>query len=65
MEEMMNNNIDNLEDRVETDVVETSISEEAIDAVETVSDNTNRIDDTTEAKVDAAIENAKKATVFI
>lgn len=59
MEEMINNNIDNLEDRVETDVVESSISEEAIDAVETVSNTENRIDDTTEAKVDAAIENAK------
>ena len=59
MEEMINNNIDNLEDRVETEVVESSISEEAIDAVETVSASENRIDDTTEAKVDAAIENAK------
>ncbi len=59
MEEMMNNNIDNLEDRVDTEVVESSISEEAIDAVETVSATENRIDDTTEAKVDAAIENAK------
>ena len=59
MEEMMNNNIDNLEDRVDTEVVEISISEEAIDAVETVSVTENRIDDTTEAKVDAAIENAK------
>ena len=59
MEEMINNNIDNLEDRVETEVVESSISEEAIDAVETVSATENRIDDTTEAKVDAAIENAK------
>lgn len=59
MEEMINNNIDNLEDRVDTEVVESSISEEAIDAVETVSASENRIDDTTEAKVDAAIENAK------
>ena len=59
MEEMINNNIDNLEDRVDTEVVESSISEEAIDAVETVSATENRIDDTTEAKVDAAIENAK------
>ena len=59
MEEMINNNIDNLEDRVETDVVESSISEEAIEAVETVSSSENRIDDTTETKVDAAIENAK------
>lgn len=59
MEEMINNNIDNLEDRVETDIVESSISEEAIDAVETVSSSENRIDDTTEKKVDAAIENAK------
>ena len=56
---MINNNIDNLEDRVDTEVVESSISEEAIDAVETVSASENRIDDTTEAKVDAAIENAK------
>lgn len=59
MEEMINNNIENLEDRVDTEVVESSISEEAIDAVETVSASENRIDDTTEAKVDAAIENAK------
>ena len=59
MEEMINNNIDSLEDRVETDIVESSISEEAIDAVATVSSSENRIDDTTERKVDAAIENAK------
>ena len=59
MEEMINNNIDNLEDRVEADVVESSISMEAIEAVETVSSSENRIDDTTETKVDAAIENAK------
>ncbi len=59
MEEMINNNIDNLENRVDTDVVESSISEQAIDAVETVSISDNRIDDTTETKVDAAIENAK------
>ena len=56
MEEMINNNID---DRIETDVVESSISQEAIDAVETSSTEVNRIDDTTEKKVDAAIENAK------
>ena len=59
MEELINNNIDNLEDRIETDVEESSISQEAIDAVETVSVVENRIDDTTEKKVDAAIENAK------
>ncbi len=59
MEEMINNNIDNLEDRVDTEVVESSISEEAIEAVETVNASENRIDDTTEATVDAAIENAK------
>jgi transcriptional antiterminator NusG len=59
MEEMINNNIENLEDRVDTEIVESSISEEAIEAVETVSTSENRIDDTTEKKVDAAIENAK------
>lgn len=59
MEENINNNIGNLEDRVEVDVIESSISEEAIDAVETVSADVNRIEDSTELKVDAAIENAK------
>ena len=59
MEEMINNNIENLEDRVDTEIVESSISEEAIEAVETVSTSENRIDDTTEKKVDAALENAK------
>ena len=57
MEEMINNDIDN---SVDTSVIEEStVSEEAIDAVETVSVNENRIDDTTEIKVDSAIENAK------
>jgi len=41
------------------EIIEESISQEAIDAVETISTNENRIDDTTEIKVDSAIENAK------
>lgn len=57
MEEMINNDIDN---SVDTSVIEEStVSEEAINAVETVSVNENRIDDTTERVVDSAIENAK------
>lgn len=47
-------------DSTDNEVIEESpVSEEAIDAVETVSANENRIDDTTEVKVDSNIENAK------
>ena len=42
-----------------TNVQESAISSEAIDAVVTTSINENKIDDTTEQKVDSAIENAK------
>ena len=66
MENEMNaNNVVNQEDSVvdtlvaEDNVVESSMSSEAIDAIETVSTNDNRINDTTEEKVDAIIENAK------
>ncbi|MGN0961608.1 MAG: transcription termination/antitermination protein NusG [Christensenellales bacterium] len=41
------------------DIVEDSVSEEAIDAVQTTSKSVNKIDDTTEMAVDSAIENAK------
>ena len=45
---------------LDSDVIESSFSEEAINAVETVSANQNLIDDTTETPVDSsAIENAK------
>lgn len=41
------------------EIIEEAISQEAIDAVETVAVSENRIDDTTEIAVDSAIENAK------
>ena len=41
------------------EVIESAVSTEAIDAVVTSSANENRIDDTTEVKVDSAIEEAK------
>lgn len=44
---------------VSQDVVEDTVSGEAIDAVETSSVSENRIDDTTEVRVDANSENAK------
>lgn len=55
VEESMN--VNTTEDSQE--VIEDSISQEAIDAVSTVSANVNKIDDTTEIAVDSAIENAK------
>ena len=55
VEESMNVNTT----EVSQEVIEDSISQEAIDAVSTVSANINKIDDTTEIAVDSAIENAK------
>ena len=54
VEEVVNQNV------VESDVLDSQVSEEAIDAVVSTTDiNVNRIDDTTEIKVDSNIENAK------
>ena len=53
------NNLETLTNVVSEDVMETFVSEEAIDAVQTSSANLNKIDDTTEQMVDTAIENAK------
>ena len=52
---------DNLNDSVvdSQEVIESAVSQEAIDAVVTSSVSENRINDTTEEKVDSAIENAK------
>ena len=50
-------NVDTTE--VSQEVMEDSVSQQAIDAVSTVSANVNKIDDTTEIAVDSAIENAK------
>lgn len=50
--------VEQIENPVE-EVQEASISEQAIDAVQTTSTKENLIDDTTEVKVDEAIENAK------
>ena len=41
------------------EIVESQISSEAIDAMQTMSASENRIEDSTEVKVDSAIENAK------
>ena len=52
----------NIVDEVVTtneEVVDNAISSEAIEAVQTSTISENRIDDTTEVKVDSAIENAK------
>ena len=47
------------EENISTEVQESAVSQEAIDAVITTSANVNKIDDTTEQVVDSAIENAK------
>ena len=47
------------EDTTNTEVLESAVSQEAIDAVVTTEASANKIDDTTEQKVDSAIENAK------
>lgn len=44
---------------IQDDVIESAVSAEAIDAVVTSNVNENRIDDTTEIKVDSAMEEAK------
>jgi len=46
-------------DNTNNDIIDDAITDQAIDAVATSSANQNRIDDTTEIKVDSAIENAK------
>ena len=43
----------------EVELIETQVSNEAIDAVETISASENKIDDTTEVKIDIASEEAK------
>ena len=64
-EEMIDSKADNSVELVEVDVaitdevIEDNVSEQAIDAIQTSNVSENRIDDTTEIKVDSAIENAK------
>ena len=51
--------IEENESEIQDDVIESAVSAEAIDAVVTSNINENRIDDTTEIKVDSAMEEAK------
>ena len=51
--------IEENESEIQDDVIESAVSAEAIDAVVTSNINENRIDGTTEIKVDSAMEEAK------
>ena len=56
-EELLETKIEDMD--LENDVVESSVSEEAIEAIETSRPTENLINDTTEIKVDALMEDAK------